>query len=203
MLVCIPPHMYADMTRLCHRLNPVKERPCVHHNDLDTFLPCNGSALLQRCSGLLTERDSREMLPPQDASLPACLGLAGLTPPEWPPQKPRRAVASLSQQSQKQVPWFLYPSFNWDISGMHDIMTVCCSPKVWWKIWLSMLAELLCGSSAGTCCKVQLSTVSTGKTRAASLSLQPEETAFFHFDFFHRLLHPYIRACMFVCISSC
>lgn len=85
---------------------------------------------------------------------------------------------------------------------MHNIMTVCCSPKVWWKIWLSTLAELLRGSSAGTCCKAQLSTVSTGKTRAASLSLQPEETAFFHFDFFHQFMHCYVSACVRVCISS-
>jgi len=82
---------------------------------------------------------------------------------------------------------------------MHDIMTVCCSPKVWWKIWLSVLAELLPGSSAGTCCMAQLSTVSTGKTGAASLSLQPEETAFFHFDFFPSLLAS-LRKCLHVCL---
>lgn len=83
---------------------------------------------------------------------------------------------------------------------MHDIMTVCCSPKVWWKILLSTLAELLCGSSAGTCYKAQLSPVGTGKTRAVSLSLWLEETAFFHFNFFHQLLHPYIK-CLHISIS--
>lgn len=59
MHACTLPYMYVDTTHLCRRLNPVKERPCVHHNDLDTFFPCNGSVLLQRCSGLLTETAGR------------------------------------------------------------------------------------------------------------------------------------------------
>lgn len=64
----------------------------MHRSDPDAFLPSDGSVLLQRCSGLLTERGSREVLPPEDARLPACLGLAGFTPPEQSPRNHRELL---------------------------------------------------------------------------------------------------------------
>lgn len=57
MLPCTLPHVSADMTCLCHRLNLGMERPCVPRNSMDTLLPCHGSALLPRCWALLTERE--------------------------------------------------------------------------------------------------------------------------------------------------
>lgn len=108
MHACTVPHMYADLTHLCHRLNPVKERPRVHRNDPDTFLPCNASVRLQGCSGLLPERASREVLPPR---MPVFLCAWDWLASPLQSHPPRNQAELLLAWASK-VSWFLYPGFT-------------------------------------------------------------------------------------------
>lgn len=106
--LCVPVCLCALSPLVCrHDLSVSQAEPgegkALSHNNTDTFLPCHGSALLPRCWALLPEREQG-----------GAWGLAGLTPPEHrrTPREPHRAVASSSEQSQEQVPWFLYPVFT-------------------------------------------------------------------------------------------